>query len=166
MLFYLTDDDECKENSDTCDKNAICTNTVGSFTCKCTEGYTGTGQDGECQGKKLCINTCLTVHHIYTYYSCILYDEIFQLKCTIITKWCGYTSYLVTFQILMSVPNLMLVAQMKFVLTSLAPSVVSVKMDSSGLCFSSSFFFSNHNTFGKDCCRSSCTFPHSGFHSE
>ena len=38
----LTDIDECSE-SFPCDNNANCTNTDGSFTCKCNSGYTGSG---------------------------------------------------------------------------------------------------------------------------
>merc|ERR1711881_677831 len=33
------DIDECTVGSDDCDANAECTNTVGSFTCACNEGF-------------------------------------------------------------------------------------------------------------------------------
>lgn len=42
--------DECALGSDDCHDNATCTNTVGSYTCKCKEGFTGNGVD--CEGKK------------------------------------------------------------------------------------------------------------------
>ena len=35
------DIDECL--SDSCDSNATCINTVGSFTCTCDSGYSGDG---------------------------------------------------------------------------------------------------------------------------
>ena len=48
FIFYefhsFTDINECNENTHTCDENAQCTNTEGSFTCTCNEGFTGDGQ--------------------------------------------------------------------------------------------------------------------------
>jgi len=37
------DDDECVLGTDTCDSNATCSNTPGSFTCACNPGYFGDG---------------------------------------------------------------------------------------------------------------------------
>ena len=49
FYFVLLDRDECQDGStNDCDKNAICTNTVGSFKCSCKEGFTGNGKT--CQG--------------------------------------------------------------------------------------------------------------------
>ena len=39
---FYTDRDECKVDSP-CNEWATCSNTVGSYTCKCKEGYTGDG---------------------------------------------------------------------------------------------------------------------------
>ena len=33
--YYISDVDECSLINHDCDKHAICTNTIGSFTCKC-----------------------------------------------------------------------------------------------------------------------------------
>ena len=41
--------DECSKGSHDCDVNAHCTNTDGSHSCTCKEGYTGEGES--CQGK-------------------------------------------------------------------------------------------------------------------
>jgi hypothetical protein len=38
-----SDVNECTANTDNCDANAGCTNTSGSFTCKCNSGYSGDG---------------------------------------------------------------------------------------------------------------------------
>ena len=45
-LFFL-DTDECR--SKPCHANAECTNTIGSYQCKCNKGYTGNGT--LCTGK-------------------------------------------------------------------------------------------------------------------
>ena len=45
------DINECTTSKHNCNKNAKCTNTVGSFTCTCNTGYTGNGVS--CNGKKI-----------------------------------------------------------------------------------------------------------------
>ena len=47
--LMLLDIDECSHGSHDCDVNANCTNTNGSHSCTCKEGYTGKGES--CQGK-------------------------------------------------------------------------------------------------------------------
>ena len=49
--MYNLDIDECTEDLDDCDPNAMCTNTNGSYTCACNEGYSGNGTT--CEGKRL-----------------------------------------------------------------------------------------------------------------
>ncbi len=48
--FYTTlDINECEDVTHNCDRNALCTDNVGSFACTCVFGYTGTGEQcGEC----------------------------------------------------------------------------------------------------------------------
>ena len=46
---YCTDIDECDMETDSCDVNAECTNTDGSYTCSCLAGYSGDGMT--CSGK-------------------------------------------------------------------------------------------------------------------
>ena len=46
-----TDINECTSGQHNCDSNAVCKNTVGSFTCQCKTGYTGDGRS--CSGKVL-----------------------------------------------------------------------------------------------------------------
>ena len=46
--MFLTDIDECSLNINNCDNNAFCTNTNGSFTCACKNGYSGDGES--CEG--------------------------------------------------------------------------------------------------------------------
>ena len=48
--LIVPDLDECKTNTSSCDVNADCANTVGSYSCTCRTGYTGDGQT--CSGKK------------------------------------------------------------------------------------------------------------------
>ena len=39
----FTDVDECSLRPDSCDTNANCSNTVGSYRCACNTGYSGDG---------------------------------------------------------------------------------------------------------------------------
>ena len=41
----MIDIDECSLGTNNCDVNAICTNTIGSFECKCKPGYIGNGTE-------------------------------------------------------------------------------------------------------------------------
>ena len=43
------DIDECTDSTHNCDTQATCTNSVGSFTCTCNDGYSGDGTN--CTGK-------------------------------------------------------------------------------------------------------------------
>ena len=43
FVFFNPDIDECSSDVDDCHNDANCTNTAGSFTCTCREGYTGNG---------------------------------------------------------------------------------------------------------------------------
>ena len=53
VLFFAScvDIDECNTQSP-CHASALCTNTLGSFTCACNPGYSGNGVtcNGECIG--------------------------------------------------------------------------------------------------------------------
>lgn len=47
-LSFITDINECL-NSNSCPANAICTNTPGSYSCRCKPGYQW--NNGQCKGK-------------------------------------------------------------------------------------------------------------------
>ena len=49
FFVYVLDVDECTDDTDTCDINAVCSNTNGSYTCHCKSGYSGNGMT--CTGK-------------------------------------------------------------------------------------------------------------------
>ena len=57
MIILFLDIDECETDTDNCDINADCTNTIGSYTCRCRLGYSGNRET--CHGKTL----ILTVFH-------------------------------------------------------------------------------------------------------
>ena len=48
LFIYISDIDECSAESSPCDENAECTNSDGSFSCLCKQGFTGDGKT--CQG--------------------------------------------------------------------------------------------------------------------
>ena len=63
-MLYVTynshaDIDECSTNSQSCDVNAVCSNTVGSYACACKGGFTGDGKT--CSGKLLRCHTQLSI---------------------------------------------------------------------------------------------------------
>ena len=43
VLFYSSDIDECELGTHTCNSNASCADTDGSFNCTCGEGFEGDG---------------------------------------------------------------------------------------------------------------------------
>ena len=43
MYLSQSDINECLNNTDNCDGNAECTNTIGSYLCNCTIGFSGDG---------------------------------------------------------------------------------------------------------------------------
>ena len=44
LLGVVLDKNECTDGSAECHVDADCTNTEGSYTCKCKPGYTGDGK--------------------------------------------------------------------------------------------------------------------------
>ena len=48
LINVNVDIDECMASMDLCHPNANCTNTPGSYTCACNEGYSGDGTT--CEG--------------------------------------------------------------------------------------------------------------------
>ena len=51
VIVYITEVNECVLSTHNCDTNAVCTDTVDSYTCKCISGFTGNGF--KCTGRKL-----------------------------------------------------------------------------------------------------------------
>ena len=49
--FVIVDIDECSNAGHKCDLNANCTNTVGSHSCSCEDGFTGNGSS--CSGRSV-----------------------------------------------------------------------------------------------------------------
>lgn len=52
-FIFVLEINECEENLDDCDANAICTNVAGSFVCACLAGYEGDGKN--CTSKFYCL---------------------------------------------------------------------------------------------------------------
>lgn len=64
IILCPADVDECAEQLDDCDTNADCTDTVGSFTCDCVDGFIGNGFT--CAGMSSSLKLCMTIcAHIF-----------------------------------------------------------------------------------------------------
>lgn len=75
------DIDECENNASLCDPNAICTNKIGTFECKCRIGFAGNGftcgrEQGSFDKNFLLIDNG----------NCFLYNLKLFLKTKIITQ--------------------------------------------------------------------------------
>ena len=57
-LWVIIEIDECSSSTHTCSKFANCTNTPGSFDCRCQDGYIGNGY--HCQGT---LFACLCMYY-------------------------------------------------------------------------------------------------------
>ena len=44
LKMKISDIDECSADSNICDKNADCTNSDGSYSCACNQGFAGDGK--------------------------------------------------------------------------------------------------------------------------
>jgi len=44
FLFSFEDVDECENEENACDDNALCSNTAGSYVCRCIRGFSGDGR--------------------------------------------------------------------------------------------------------------------------
>ena len=51
LMIVFTDVDECLQGTHSCSLYAICSNTKGSYDCRCMTGYTGDGQNCAWLGK-------------------------------------------------------------------------------------------------------------------
>ena len=79
-IDYL-DIDECSENSDGCAQ--VCSNTVGSYTCRCNPGFTiNTSNARQCTGEYVIMTTCM----LYTQYSYCFTSDVNE--CTSDTDNC------------------------------------------------------------------------------
>ena len=71
------DVDECALNTDDCHQFANCTNTIGSFECRCNTGFEGNGVF--CRGKKksqICWNYCSV---LFTVSFIVILSSVFLL---------------------------------------------------------------------------------------
>ena len=68
----MIDINECEEDLDSCDNNARCIDTIGSYDCECYDGYEGDGFNCSSMSQWLCVMYgCVTaylpetiIHHV------------------------------------------------------------------------------------------------------
>ena len=70
LLFLYPDIDECSTGGHGCHPHAICTNNVGSFSCRCNTGFSGdgtmcTGNDYKASNSILASNCSKIIKHTY-----------------------------------------------------------------------------------------------------
>jgi len=85
----ILDVNECLTNNGGCHAQAICTNTPGSFTCACKDGYSGNGFD--CEGT---INLIFDINSHSFNYSIILSFHNLQKKKKILMN--AYPMYVMS----------------------------------------------------------------------
>ena len=56
LISLIADINECAEDLDDCHPDADCTNTIGSYQCRCRPGFTGNGR--QCQLAQMDVNEC------------------------------------------------------------------------------------------------------------
>ena len=52
----IKDLNECFTGNHNCDENASCMSIYGGFECKCNDGFTGSGETGDCNDIDECLN--------------------------------------------------------------------------------------------------------------
>ena len=78
-VVLFVDINEC-DNTTACHDNATCTNTEGSYSCVCKEGYTGNG------------TVCIGINDFPLKYKCIKVLSLFLLlKLIVFKNDCAYT---------------------------------------------------------------------------
>ena len=76
LIYFSPDVNECSADSKPCDDNADCSNTEGSYSCRCKSGFTGNGKT--CQGSEYltirkAVSLLANVHVILGVEVCSLY---------------------------------------------------------------------------------------------
>ena len=69
-LFASLDIDECSADTNPCDKNAICANNIGSYSCTCKQGFTGNGTT--CEGSN---DSSIFLVHVFSEGVLLFFDQ-------------------------------------------------------------------------------------------
>ena len=82
--LIAADIDECLEELHSCHANATCTNTVGSFTCACLNGYNGNGNFCPGKGFKSNVEFNQSINKLFTLskINCIIKIKFIFAKLT------------------------------------------------------------------------------------
>jgi len=84
----LIDIDECSSGTNNCDVHANCTNTIGSYECKCKPGYFGNGTEcSPCRENEYSFNETTCISCPENSKSELGSTSILDCKCTLFNNY-------------------------------------------------------------------------------
>ena len=78
LMNFVLDVDECSTNSHSCDVNAVCSDTHGSYSCACKAGYSGDGRT--CSGTLF----CFVAFFCFCFFSLVFFILLLCLFCFVL----------------------------------------------------------------------------------
>ena len=80
-IYSFSDIDECQASENECDRNADCSNTEGSYQCRCKDGFKGDGFNCTCKWTQTEIKVFLLLTPSHACWFFFHTDSMFCLSC-------------------------------------------------------------------------------------